>query len=61
MTETSDIKEVATINLTDEQRAMIEDATGVKVRELSVLKHTGLGARALNPALLTGSSVVACW
>jgi hypothetical protein len=57
----SDIKEVATIALTDEQRDMIEKATGVKLHELSVLKLTGAGARALNPVLVAGTSVVACW
>jgi hypothetical protein len=57
----TDVKEVATIALTDEQRDMIEKATGVKLQELSVLRHTGSGARALNPVLIAGSSVVACW
>jgi hypothetical protein len=65
MTEADDkggnVQEVATIALTDEQRSLIEKATGVSLRELSVLKHSGLGARELDPALLRTPIVVACW
>jgi hypothetical protein len=55
------VKEVATINLTDEQRSLIERATGVALREISVLEHTGTSARELSALLLKGSSVVLCW
>jgi hypothetical protein len=56
-----DVTEVATVALTEEQKALIAKATGVSVNELSVLKVTGAGARQLNPALLEGLAVVACW
>jgi hypothetical protein len=56
-----DAKEVATIKLTDEQRTAIERATGVSVKEISVLEHAGETARRLSPGLLKASSVVMCW
>jgi hypothetical protein len=55
------VKEVTTINLTDEQRSVIERATGVALREISVLEHTGISARELNPGLLKAVSMVLCW
>jgi len=56
-----DIAEISTVSLTDEQKAHISKATGVAVHELSVLKISGGGARQLNPALLQGHALVACW
>lgn len=56
-----DTAELATIALTAEQKSHIAKATGVSISELSVLKVTGAGARQLNPALLSGHAVVACW
>jgi hypothetical protein len=55
------VEEVVTVALTDEQRSSIEKATGVSLREISVLKYSGEGARELNSALLQAFSVVACW
>ena len=55
------VKTVATIKLTDEQRALIERATGVALKEISVLEHTGGSARELNKILVKASSVVLCW
>jgi hypothetical protein len=55
------INEVVTIGLTPEQRASIQEATGVAVKEISVLDYTGEGARELAPGLLSGISVVMCW
>lgn len=56
-----EVKEVATIKLTDEQREIIERATGVALKEITVLEHEGGSARTLSPWLLKGSSVVMCW
>jgi hypothetical protein len=56
-----EVHEIATVTLTQEQRAQIEKATGVKLNELSVLKVAGLAARQFNPSLLQGVAVVACW
>ncbi len=55
------VKELVTIKLTDEQRSLIERATGVVVKEISVLEHAGASARALAPGLLKASSLVMCW
>jgi len=57
----SEVEELATIPLTAEQKAEIAKLTGVSINELSVLKVSGLGARQLNPSLLQGHTVVACW
>jgi len=56
-----DVKEVATIKLTDEQRSLIERATGVALKEISVLEHTGQSARELNSALVKAASIAMCW
>ena len=55
------VKNVATVKLTEEQRAAIEKATGVALKEITILEHTGDSARQLNNTLLRGSSVVLCW
>jgi hypothetical protein len=57
----NEVEELATIALTAEQKDEIAKATGVSVNELSVLKVSGLAARQLNPSLLQGHTVVACW
>lgn len=57
----NDAKELATISLTDDQQAKISEATGVRLTEISVLKHVGEGARGVNPALIAATMVVACW
>jgi hypothetical protein len=54
-------EEIMTVALTDEQRSAIEKATGVSLREISVLKYSGQRARELSPALLNAVSVVCCW
>lgn len=59
--EAADVKEVTTIKLTAEQRASIEKASGVSLKEISVLKHSGDAVRQLNASLLQAVSVVACW
>jgi len=61
MSTQSDTQELAKIPLTDEQKAQISKATGVKLSELSVLKLTGASARQLHSSLLDGHAVVACW
>ena len=60
-THADDTTELATVALTAEQKAHITKVTGVAVHELSVLKVSGGGARQLNPALLQGHALVACW
>ena len=55
------VKNVATIKLTEEQRTLIERATGVALKEITVLEHTGENARQLNNLLVKGNSVVLCW
>jgi len=55
------VKTVATIKLTEEQRNVIERATGVALKEITVLEHTGESARQLNNLLVKGNSVVLCW
>jgi hypothetical protein len=54
-------QEVKTIPLTSEQKAEIEQSTGVSLNELTVLKLSGSGARELSPALVQGHAVVCCW
>lgn len=54
-------RELATIQLTAEQRAKIAEVTGVDLTEISVLKHVGQRAREVNPSLLDATMVVACW
>ena len=54
-------KQIANIKLTEEQRGVIEQATGVAVKELSIIEFTGENARELNATLLKASSVVMCW
>jgi len=56
-----DTAELATFSLSADQKAHIAKATGVTVSELSVLRITGAEARHLNPALLQGHALVACW
>jgi hypothetical protein len=55
------VKNVATVKLTEEQRAAIEKATGVALKEITVFEHTGDSARQLNNLLVKGNSVVLCW
>jgi len=55
------VKTVATVKLTEEQRAQIERATGVPLKEITVLEHVGESARQLNSLLVKGNSVVLCW
>jgi len=55
------VKTVATVKLTEEQRVAIERATGVALKEITVLEHTGESARLLNNLLVKGNSVVLCW
>jgi uncharacterized protein (DUF1778 family) len=55
------VKNVATVKLTDEQRKLIERATGVAFKEVTVLEHTGENARQLNNLLVKGTSLVWCW
>jgi hypothetical protein len=57
----ADVREIVTVQLSPEQRSNIEAATGVKLNELSFFKLSGSAARQLNPALLEGHAVVACW
>lgn len=54
-------KQIANVKLTDEQRALIERATGVSLKEITVIEQTGDAARALNPSLLKASAVVMGW
>lgn len=54
-------KNTANIKLTDEQRSLLERATGVSLKEITVLEHTGDSARQLNTVLVRGASVVLCW
>jgi hypothetical protein len=60
-TSKQNVKNVATIKLTDEQRTLLERATGVTLKEITVLEHTGESARQLNTLLVRGSAVVLCW
>jgi len=54
-------QEVATIKLTDEQRALLQRATGVALTEISVLEFTGESARALNGELVKAAAAVLGW
>jgi hypothetical protein len=60
-TKSKDVKEVASIKLTDEQRSLIERATGVALKEISVLEHSGQSARELNSAFVKATSIAMCW
>jgi hypothetical protein len=62
---------VTTIKLTDDQRAAIEQATGVSLKELSLIEQSGAAARAVNMSrhlghvdllqCLKSVTVVMCW